>query len=304
MFMQENLEFRINKTKKLFDNADYVLIGAGAGLSTAGGFEYGGKNFEKYFSDFGKKYGFKDMYSGGFCPYKTLEEKWAYWSRYVYVNRYKNQNPNKLYKQLFELIKNKNYFVVTTNVDHQFQLAGFDKNKIFYMQGDYGLFQCEIPCHNKTYDNKETIFKMLVSQNFLERTESGYILADKSKWKMTIDTNLIPKCPVCGRNMTMNLRSDDTFIQDEGWEKHAKLYENFLKQVKDNDNLLLMEFGVGYNTPIIIKYPFEKMTFLNNNTNLIRFNKNYAVCPKEIETKTILFDENISVILSLLKKDN
>lgn len=297
--MKMNLENRISQTKKLIDSADYILIGAGAGLSTAGGFEYGGENFEKYFSDFGKKYGFKDMYSGGFYPYKTLEEKWAYWSRYIYVNRYMNVNPNNVYKKLFELVRKKNYFVLTTNVDHQFQIAGFDKNKIFYMQGDYGLFQCEIPCHNKTYDNKELVLKMLISQNFLKKTPNGYKITDKSKWRMAIDTSLIPKCPVCGNNMTMNLRADDTFIQDEGWGKHAKLYDEFLYKAQ-NRKLLLMELGVGYNTPIIIKYPFEKMTYLNTKTNLIRINKDYAFCPKEIENKTILFDENISMILNKL----
>ena len=299
--MKENLNDRIKKTKALFESADYVLIGAGAGLSTAGGFEYSGENFERYFSDFGEKFGFKDMYSGGFYPYKTLEEKWAFWSRYIYVNRYMNQTANPLYKSLFELVKDKNYFVITTNVDHQFQLSGFDKNKIFYMQGDYGLFQCEVPCHNKTYDNKDLVFKMLLSQNFLEKTQNGYKITNKSMWKMQIDSNLIPKCPVCGRNMTMNLRADDTFIQDDGWEKHAKLYEDFLEKAKDK-KLLLMEFGVGYNTPIIIKYPFERMTYQNENTNLIRFNKDYAICSKEISNKTILFDESIETILNKLKK--
>lgn len=299
--MRENLEFRINKAKKWFDSADYILIGAGAGLSTAGGFEYSGETFEKYFSDFGEKYGFKDMYSGGFYPFKTLEKKWAYWSRYIYINRYLTETPNKLYKLLFEVVKDKNYFVLTTNVDHQFQLAGFDKRKMFYMQGDYGLFQCELPCHTKTYDNKEMILKMLLSQNFLEKTVDGYVLADKSKWKMVIDETLVPKCPVCGRNMTTNLRADNTFIQDDGWEQHLKLYENFLDKAKDK-NLLLMEFGVGYNTPIIIKYPFEKMTYSNSKTSLIRFNKDYAICPKEIEQKTILFDENIDSILKKLQE--
>ena len=299
--MKENLNDRIKKTKTLFNNADYVLIGAGAGLSTAGGFEYSGENFEMYFSDFGKKYGFKDMYSGGFYPYKTLEEKWAFWSRYIFVNRYLSETANPSYKSLLELVKNKNYFVITTNVDHQFQLSGFDKNRIFYMQGDYGLFQCEVPCHNKTYDNKDLVLKMLLSQNFLEKTQNGYKIADKSMWKMQIDSSLIPKCPVCGKNMTMNLRADDTFIQDDGWEKHAKLYEDFLEKAKDK-KLLLMEFGVGYNTPVIIKYPFEKMTYLNKDTNLIRFNKDYAICSKEISNKTILFDENIETILNKLKK--
>lgn len=298
--MKENLTNRVSKAKDLLKNADYVLIGAGAGLSTAGGFEYSGKNFDKYFSDFDKKYGFTDMYSGGFYPYKTLEEKWAFWSRYVYVNRYMNKNANKLYAKLFDLVKDKNYFVITTNVDHQFQLAKFDKNKIFYMQGDYGLFQCEVPCHNKTYDNEQLILKMLISQNFLEKTNDGYTITDRSKWKMVIDSNLIPKCPVCGKNMTMNLRADDTFIQDNGWEEHLKLYEKFLCEAKGK-KLVLLEIGVGYNTPVIIKYPFEKMTYKYENINLIRFNKDYAICPKEIKEKTILFDENISEIFNLLK---
>lgn len=298
--MKENLTNRVSKAKDLLKNADYVLIGAGAGLSTAGGFEYSGKNFDKYFSDFGKKYGFTDMYSGGFYPYKTLEEKWAFWSRYVYVNRYMNKNANKLYAQLFDLVKDKNYFIITTNVDHQFQLAGFDKNKIFYMQGDYGLFQCEVPCHNKTYDNEQLILKMLMSQNFLEKTNDGYTITHRSKWKMVIDSNFIPKCPVCGKNMTMNLRADDTFIQDNGLEEHLKLYEKFLCETKGK-KLVLLEIGVGYNTPVIIKYPFEKMTYQYENINLIRFNKDYAICPKEIKEKTILFDENISEIFNLLK---
>lgn len=298
--MKESLENRINVAKELLEKADFVLIGAGAGLSTAGGFEYGGENFDKYFSDFGEKYGFKDMYSAGFYPYATLEEKWAFWSRYIYVNRYMNARPNELYKTLLETVKNKNYFVLTTNVDHQFQIADFDKNRLFYMQGDYGLFQCELPCRNETYDNKDAVFKMLFSQNFLEKTDNGYALADKSKRKMTIDASLIPKCPICGRNMTMNLRSDDSFVQDDGWVKHANLYENFLNRAKGK-NLLLMEIGVGYNTPIIIKYPFEKTTCSDDKTYLIRINKDYAFCPKEIENKTVLFDEDVKSVLESLK---
>ena len=300
-YMNANLKDRILRARELLNDAEYVLIGAGAGLSTAGGFEYSGKNFEKYFSDFGNKYGYTDMYSGGFYPYPTLEEKWAFWSRYVYINRYMSESPNGLYKLLYETIKDKNYFVLTTNVDHQFQLAGFDKNKMFYMQGDYGLFQCEVPCHKKTYDNKDLIIKMLLSQNFLKKTSDGYEITDKANWKMMIDNNLIPKCPVCGKNMIMNLRADDTFIQDDGWEKHAHLYDEFLSKAKDK-KLLLLELGVGYNTPIIIKYPFEKMTYLWGKTNLIRFNKDYALCSKEIKNRTIVFDENIGEILNSLAK--
>ncbi len=193
--MKESYLGKIERAKKSICDAEYVLIGAGAGLSTAGGFEYSGEKFDKYFKDFEEKYGFKDMYSGGFYPYKTDEERWAYWSRYVYINRYLETTPNKAYSKLFELVKNKDYFVITTNVDHQFQIAGFDKEKLFYTQGDYGLFQCSVPCHNKTYDNKELIETMYFKQ------KNGLV-----------PTELIPKCPVCGRNMEMNLRADDRFV--------------------------------------------------------------------------------------------
>ncbi len=278
--MKGNYKDRIDKTKELIQNADYVLVGAGAGLSTAGGFEYSGEKFDKYFKDFGDKYGFKDMYSGGFYPFATDEERWAYWSRYVYINRYLEQTPNKAYARLFELVKDKDYFVITTNVDHQFQIAGFDKNRLYYMQGDYGLFQCCVPCHNKTYDNKELIEKMYFEQ------KGG-----------KIPTKLIPKCPVCGRNMEMNLRADDRFVQDDGWYKHAKLYQEFLEKLQ-NKKVVLLEIGVGYNTPAIIKYPFERMVYQNKNFNLIRINKDYPIATKENKNKTICFNEDTMQILN------
>ncbi len=280
--MNENFQARINKSRELIASADYILIGAGAGLSTAAGFEYYGENFKKYFSDFIEKYHFTDMYSAGFYPFKTQEEKWAYWSRYVYVNRYKSR-ANPLYKSLFDLVKDKDYFVVTTNVDHQFQLAGFDKNRLFYLQGDYGLLQCSVPCHNKTYDNEELILKMVREQKDCK-----------------VPTSLIPKCPVCGRDMEMNLRADDRFVQDEGWFEHARLYKEFIEKA-ENKKLLLLEIGVGFNTPSIIRFPFENMTLLNKNTNLIRINKDYAICPQKIQNKTILFDEDIKEILNAIK---
>ena len=281
--MKENYNDRIEKAKQSIANADYVLIGAGAGLSTAGGFEYSGKKFEKYFKDFGNKYGFKDMYSGGFYPYATEEERWAYWSRYVYVNRYLEQSPNKAYAALLDLVNNKDYFVITTNVDHQFQIAGFDKNKLFYTQGDYGLFQCSVPCHDKTYDNKELIEKMYFEQ------KDG-----------KVPSELIPKCPVCGRNMEMNLRADDKFVQDAGWYEHAKLYQDFLDKIKGK-NVVLLEIGVGYNTPAIIKYPFERLTYQNEDFNLIRINKDYPYATEENESKTICFDEDTMQVLQDLK---
>ena len=280
----KDFQKRINKAKELIRNADFVLIGAGAGLSTSAGFEYNWETFNKYFADFKQKYGITDMYSGGFYPFKTEEEKWAFWSRMVYVNRYKS-NANDLYVRLFILIKDKDYFVLTTNVDHQFQLAGFDKKRLFYTQGDYGLFQCSVPCHSKTYDNKDLIFKMVKEQK-----------------DMKIPTSLIPKCPVCGRPMEMNLRADDRFVQDDGWYEYAKLYREFLEK-SQNKNLVLVEIGVGYNTPAIIKYPFERMTLLNKKTTLIRINKDYAICEKEIKDRTVLFDEDVKLIISNLEQE-
>lgn len=277
-----NFNEKIKLAKKWLSDADFVLIGAGAGLSSAAGFEYSGKAMTDNFQDFVDKYGFKDMYSAGFYPFETSEEKWAYWSRYVYINRYKSK-ANLLYKELFELIKNKDYFVITTNVDHQFQLAGFDKNRMFYTQGDYGLFQCSTPCHNKTYDNEELILKMVNEQKDCK-----------------VPTKLIPHCPVCGREMEMNLRADDKFVQDDGWYEHAKLYSDFLEKT-NGKNLVLLEIGVGYNTPAIIKYPFENMTYKTQNTHLIRLNKDYAFCPTEIESRTLCFNENLKDIFKYLR---
>lgn len=293
----KSYEERISRAKELIKEADYVLVGAGAGLSTAGGFDYTGKTFDIYFSDFKKKYGMKDMYSGGFFPFATPEERWAYWSRYVYINRYLCVSPNKVYASLYNLIKNKDYFVITTNVDHQFQIAGFDKSRLFYTQGDYGLFQCSVPCHDKTYDNKDLIIEMLKSQNFLTEVNGELIITNKETWKTQIDSSLIPKCPVCGKPMEMNLRADEKFVQDEGWYKQAKAYQNFIDK-SENKKLVLIEIGVGYNTPAIIKYPFESMTYFNKSTNLIRINKDYAICDKKIENKTILFSEDTSKILT------
>jgi len=221
----------IKRLRKAIDEADAIVIGAGAGLSTAAGFTYSGERFEEYFSDFGEKYGFNDMYSGGFYPYKEPEEMWAYWSRYIYINRYMNA-PKPVYEDLFELVKNKDYFVITTNVDHCFQKAGFDKKRLFYTQGDYGLFQCSEPCSDVTYDNGEIIRKMVDEQQ-----------------GMRIPSELIPKCPRCGKPLTMNLRSDDKFVEDEGWRQACERYEEFLRARQGK--ILYLELGVGYNTPVL-----------------------------------------------------
>lgn len=243
----ENYSSKLEKLRGELDSADCVVIGAGAGLSIAAGFTYSGERFKNNFADFIEKYGFKDMYSGGFYPFETPEEHWAYWSRYIYINRYTDCE-NGTYKKLFELVSGKDHFVLTTNVDHQFQKVGFDKKRIFYTQGDYGLFQCTKPCCDKTYDNEEIIRRMYAEQK-----------------NMRVPSELVPRCPECGRPMTMNLRCDDSFVQDNGWYEASDRYHEFIRRHK-NMHTLFLELGVGFNTPAIIKYPFWKMTAENPNS--------------------------------------
>ncbi|OPZ20490.1 MAG: NAD-dependent protein deacetylase [Firmicutes bacterium ADurb.BinA205] len=269
----------IESLKEEIQIADAIVIGAGAGLSTAAGFTYSGERLQKYFVDFVSKYGFKDMYSGGFYPFPTLEEQWAYWSRYIYINRYMDVD-NGTYKRLFELVKDKEYFVLTTNVDHQFQKAGFDKSRLFYTQGDYGLWQCSEPCHQKTYDNEETVRAMFETQK-----------------DMRIPTELIPHCPICGKPMSMNLRADDTFVEDEGWHRASERYHDFL-DTHDGQHILFLELGVGMNTPIIIKYPFWKMTYANPNAVYACLNFGEAYVPDEIEEQSICINGDILEVLN------
>lgn len=261
------------------DCADCIIIGAGAGLSTAAGFTYSGERFKKHFGDFIEKYGFRDMYSGGFYPFDTLEEHWAYWSRYIYINRY-SDSENSIYKRLFEIVSDKDCFVLTTNVDHQFQKAGFDKNRLFYTQGDYGLFQCPKPCCNKTYDNEEIIRRMYAQQK-----------------NMHIPSELIPLCPECGRPMTMNLRCDNSFVRDEGWYNAAERYDEFIRSHK-NMHILFLELGVGFNTPGIIKYPFWKMTSENINAFYACVNYGEAFCPDDISERSVCINGDIADVLS------
>ena len=276
-----NYSDELDRLKKEIASADCIIIGAGAGLSTAAGFTYSGERFEKFFSDLEAKYGFHDMYSGGFFPFETQEEMWAYWSRFIYCNRYMDVD-NGTYKTLFELMKDKDYFVITTNVDHQFQKAGFHKSRLFYTQGDYGLFQCSEPCHDQTYDNEEIIKDMIEFQ------------AD-----MKIPAELIPKCPKCGKPMTMNLRSDDKFVEDEGWHMAAERYDDFLQKHK-GQHILFLELGVGYNTPVIIKYPFWKMTTQNPKAVYACLNYGEAYAPDEIVEQSICIDGDIRDVLNKL----
>lgn len=274
---------QIERLKTAIDKADCIIVGAGAGLSASAGFEYGGERFRKYFADFEEKYKFHDMYSGGFYPYKTLEEYWAYWSRYIFINRYTDA-PKPVYNELFELVKNKDYFVITTNVDHCFQKAGFDKKRLFYTQGDYGLLQCSKPCRSETFDNEELVRRMVSEQR-----------------DMRIPSELIPKCPCCGKPMTMNLRSDNTFVEDKGWLDAAERYSDFIRARKAQ-SVLFLELGVGMNTPVIIKYPFWQMTVNNPKAVYACVNYGEAICPREIEERSICVDGDIGEAVALIKK--
>ena len=270
---------QIERLSQQLAGSDAIVIGAGAGLSTSAGFTYTGERFEHYFPDFIAKYHFPDMYSGGFYPFDTLEEHWAYWSRYIFCNRYLDA-PKPVYQELLSLVQNKDYFVLTTNVDHQFQKAGFDKHKLFYTQGDYGLWQCMEPCHQKTYDNEEVVRRMVAEQR-----------------DMRIPTELVPHCPICGKPMTMNLRSDNTFVEDEGWHLAAERYDDFLRR-HDGLKVLYLELGVGANTPVIIKYPFWKMTYANQNATYACINFGEAFAPLEIRNRSICINADIGNVLS------
>lgn len=270
------------RLKKALEECEGILIGAGAGLSTSAGFTYTGERFKKYFSDFEEKYGFHDMYTGGFYPYDSREEYCAYWSRYIYINRYADA-PEPVYENLLSLVEDKDYFVLTTNVDHCFQKAGFDKERLFYTQGDYGLFQCSKPCCDKTWDNEETVRRMMEEQR-----------------NMRVPRELIPYCPNCGRPLTVNLRADDRFVEDEGWHKASLRYREFLKGQRRN-RILYLELGVGFNTPGIIKYPFWQMTCQNPKATYACINYGDAAAPKEIAERSICIDGDIGAVLEKLK---
>lgn len=272
-------EEKIALLKEAINSADAVFIGAGAGLSTAAGYFYTGERFDENFSDFKAKYGFDNMYYGGFYPYQSKEEFWAFWSRYIYINRYM-PIPNDTYEKLLELVRDKDYFVLTTNVDHCFQRAGFDKKRLFYTQGDYGLFQCSKPCHNKTYDNEEIIKQMYEQQK-----------------DMKIPSSLIPKCPVCGEMMTTNLRSDNKFVEDEGWYNACTRYEDFVRR-HEGLKVVYLELGVGMNTPVIIKYPFWRWAAENPNATYACINLGDAGAPAQIIDRSVCIDADIRKVIS------
>lgn len=271
----------IQKLKEEIENSEYILIGAGAGLSTSAGFLYDGKRFEDNFKDYIKKYGFTDMYSAGFYNFPTLEEYWAYFSLYVYINRFDIEE-NETYLNLYNIVKNKNHFVITTNVDGRFADSKFDKDKIFAVQGDFSLFQCSKPCRQETFYNEKYIREMI-----------------KYKKEMKIPTELIPKCPYCGRNMSMNLRADDTFVHDKNWHNQKSKYEEFLK-ISNDSKILFLELGVGFNTPSIIKYNFWRMTLNNKKSVYASINLGECYCASDIEERSICIDADISEVLKKL----
>lgn len=282
----------IEKLQEALLEADAVVIGAGAGLSTSAGFTYSGERFERHFADFIGEYGFTDMYSAGFYPFPSEEEHWAYWSRHIYYNRYVPA-PKPVYDNLLKLLKDKDYFVITTNVDHQFQKAGFDKKRLFYTQGDYGLFQCAKPCHQKTYDNEELVKRMIAEQ-----------------MDMRIPSELVPRCPVCGGPMKVNLRADETFVEDEGWHAASERYEDFIRRHLNvetrhgtslpNGKILFLDLGSGGNTPVIFKIPFIRWTMQNPNATYATINLGEAFTVDQIADRSIVIDADINDVLNQL----
>lgn len=285
----------VERLKEELKTADAVVVGAGAGLSTSAGFVYTGERFRRYFSDFEEKYGFHDMYAGGFYPYETLEEHWAYWSRYIYINRYMDA-PKPVYQELFGLVKDKDYFVITTNVDHCFQKAGFDKHRLFYTQGDYGLFQCSRPCHHDTYDNEAVIREMVEAQGYVIAADGTLLLPKSVSPKMAVPSDLVPYCPKCKEPMSMNLRADEAFVEDEGWHLASQRYAEFLL-THQNMKVLFLEAAVGFHTPTIVKYSFWRMTHDWKDAVYVCLNDGEAYAPDGIKKKSICINRDIGEIL-------
>ena len=293
-------EEQLRRLKEAMTSFDAILIGAGAGLSTSAGLTYSGERFQRYFFDFAEKYGIRDIYSGGFYPFPDEETRWAWWARHIYFNRCITA-PKPVYPLLLSLVKDKGYFVLTTNVDHQFQLAGFDKKRLFYTQGDYGLFQSVDPSNRKTYDNEAWVMQAMEAQGFVRNEEGVFEVPADGKILMRIPSGLIPACPDGSGPVTMNLRSDDSFVEDEGWHLAAKRYEEYL-DAHERGRILYLELGVGENTPVIIKIPFWKMTMANPEALYACLNYGEAYCPRQIENQAICIDDDIGETLRMIER--
>lgn len=285
-----NSSAELDKLAAAIEETDAIVLGAGSGLSTAAGFTYGGERFHRYFADFERAHGFHDMYSGGFFPFSTEKERWAYWSRFIWVNRYADP-PSPVYDELLALLRDRDYFVLTTNVDHCFQKAGIDRHRLFYTQGDYGLWQCSEPCHRGTYDNEATVRAMVEAQGFTIEDDGNLMPPAVGEPAMCVPAELVPRCPVCGKPITMNLRADDTFVEDEGWHRAATRYQDFLRR-HEGARTLFWEIGVGGNTPGIIKIPFWRMTAANPHATYACLNFGEALAPSSIANRSILIDAN------------
>lgn len=291
-------EEQVRRLKDTFSSCPVILIGAGAGLSTSAGLTYSGERFQRYFSDFAEQFGIRDMYTGGFYPFPDEETRWAWWARHIYFNRY-IKAPKPVYPLLLSLVKDKDYFVLTTNVDHQFQLAGFDKKRLFYTQGDYGLFQSVDPSNRKTYDNEAWVMRAMEAQGFVRNEEGVFEVPADGKILMRIPSSLIPACPDDNGPVTMNLRGDDSFVEDEGWNLAAKRYDEYL-DAHEHGRILYLELGVGGNTPVIIKFPFWKMTMANPEALYACLNYGEAYCPRQIEDRAICIDDDIGKTLRMI----
>lgn len=287
VFQTTPYEEQIKQAAKQIKEADRILIGAGAGLSTAAGLTMGGSRFTDNFKDFIEKYGgpyMRDMYCAGFYPFPSEQAKWGYWSKSGMVNRVL-PGALPLYKKIYKLVETKEHFVLTTNVDHQFLLSGFDEENVFATQGDYGLIQCKRGCHPKTYDAVKRFKQM-----------------DAARRDCSIPSYMVPKCPVCGGPMEMNLRSDQYFVEDEAWHKSEKRFGEFLRKC-ENQKTVLLELGVGFNTPTIIRFPFEKLVREHKDMSLIRLNLDEAVVPEEFEERVIGIDEDMVKSVEDLRKE-
>ena len=292
----------ISRLKTEIETAEAIVIGAGAGLSTAAGLTYSGERFLKYFGDFAERFGIRDMYSGGFYPFPDAETRWAWWARHIYYNRYVPA-PRPVYEDLRKLVQGKDCFVITTNVDHQFQRAGFDKKRLFYTQGDYGLFQSVNPAIRKTYDNEEWVMQAMEAQGFVRNEKGIFEMPAGGSVSMKIPALLIPKCPDDGSDVTMNLRADDSFVEDEGWHRASAAYADFLRR-HEGMHVLFLEIGVGMNTPVICKYPFWQMTKDNPKAVYACLNFNDAYCPVEIEKQSVCIDGDSAEVIERLLYGN
>ncbi len=288
-------EEQLKRLQEALSSCSAVLIGAGAGLSTSAGLTYSGERFQRYFSDFAGRFGIRDMYTGGFYPFPDEETRWAWWARHIYFNRY-IKAPTPVYSRLLEQMRGKDYFVLTTNVDHQFQMAGFEKRRLFYTQGDYGLFQSVDPENQNTYDNEAWVMRAMAAQGFVRDERGVFDLPQDGGLKMRIPSDLIPTCPDDGSPVTMNLRADDSFVEDAGWHAAAERYTRFV-EAHEKGPILYLELGVGANTPVIIKFPFWRMTMTNPEAVYACLNYGEAYCPKQIERQSICVQDDIGAVL-------